>query len=331
LAAMNLEGLVRDVLAHYPGISPTESLIYLGNRGGFSGARLWRVHEDKYCLKAWPANGKSSEHLAGIHEWMRTARASGLAFVPDVLPTRAGQTCIEYVGRLWDLTTWMPGAADYHEHPSSALLRSACVALARLHFVWSRQATAGSCPAVLRRMRTAVQWEELRRQGWRPTFVKGSVDPVQPSAQRAWDLVLRHMEGLTSLLLPFAKIGVPLHPCLCDVWHDHVLFHDQDVSGIIDYGSAKTDHPAVDLARLLGSLDGDDPGAWAQGLQSYREVRPFEEWEEHLATVLDRTGLVLAAANWLRWLYFDNRSYEDRQAVANRLSEIVERLERRRD
>jgi Ser/Thr protein kinase RdoA (MazF antagonist) len=138
------------------------------------------------------------------------------------------------------------------------------------------------------------------------------------------------MEGLTNPLLPFAGMMVPTHICLCDVWHDHVLFRGQEVSGVVDYGSLKRDHAAVDLARLLGSLVGDDKEGRAVGLQSYREVRPLEGWEERLIEILDRTGTVLSAANWLRWLYHDNRQYEDRQAVARRLAGIVERLEQYR-
>ena len=42
---------------------------------------------------------------------------------------------------------------------------------------------------------------------------------------------------------------------------------------------------------------------------------------------LDETGTILGAANWLRWLYRDGRSYEDRNAVARRLEVLVRRLE----
>jgi Ser/Thr protein kinase RdoA (MazF antagonist) len=323
---MHVDAVLHQVFARYPDIPSGDMADCLGNHGGFSGARLWRLRQGNLCLKAWPADGISPEYLTNIHELMRLARVTGLTFVPHVLRTHRGRSVVEYAGRLWDLTTWMPGVADFQRHPSPQRLYEACNALARLHAVWARHTTSDRCPAVLRRMETAVQWGQLRSRGWRPVFAQGWFDSVQPWAERAWELVLRHMDGLADSLIPFA-VAVPTHPCLCDVWHDHVLFRGPEVSGIVDYGSLKRDHPAVDLARLLGSLVGDDKEQWAVGFRAYREVRPLGEWEERLVEILDWTGTVLAAANWLKWLYFENRQYENRQAVADRLEGIVRRLE----
>jgi homoserine kinase type II len=120
---------------------------------------------------------------------------------------------------------------------------------------------------------------------------------------------------------------VPLQPCLGDLWHDHVLFDGDTVTGLIDYGAARLDHVAVDLARLLGSLAGDESNLRAAGLTAYRRVRPLSPDEEALVTVLDRTGTILGAANWLLWLYREGRVFEDREGVARRLAALVERIE----
>src|SRR5262249_8200329 len=67
----------------------------LGNRGGFSGARIWRVHTPAgaLCLRAGgPA--QTREHLAGRHRLMHLARQAGHSFVPAVLPTLAGTTVV---------------------------------------------------------------------------------------------------------------------------------------------------------------------------------------------------------------------------------------------
>ena len=120
---------------------------------------------------------------------------------------------------------------------------------------------------------------------------------------------------------------MPVQFCVCDIWHDHVLFTGDAVTGLIDYGSVKPDNVAVDLARLLGSLVGDDAAAFARGLAAYKQVRPLSTDERALVPILDRTGVVLGIANWLRWLYVDGRVYEDRAAVARRLAALVERAE----
>ncbi len=112
------------------------------------------------------------------------------------------------------------------------------------------------------------------------------------------------------------------------MWHDHILFDGDRLSGIVDYGAIKVDHVAVDLAQLLGSLVGDDTESWTHGLAAYRTVRPLAPEEEELARVLDRAGTLLGMANWLRWLYQERRPFDDIPAVAGRLRTLVERVER---
>jgi homoserine kinase type II len=118
-----------------------------------------------------------------------------------------------------------------------------------------------------------------------------------------------------------------LHPCLCDIWHDHVLFENEEVSGLIDYGAMKIDQVSVDLARLLGSLVGDNPSMWDLGLNAYSSARRLSCDEESLCRMLDQTGTVLGAATWLLWLYRDRKPFADRPAVARHLGLIVQRME----
>jgi Ser/Thr protein kinase RdoA (MazF antagonist) len=111
------------------------------------------------------------------------------------------------------------------------------------------------------------------------------------------------------------------------VWNDHVLFSEEAVSGLVDFGSVRIDHASVDLARLLGSLVGDDREGWEAGLDAYKALRPLSLTEQGLARALDQTGTILGMANWLRWLYLERRVFVDRQAVADRLGALVRRIE----
>ncbi|MCC6419975.1 MAG: phosphotransferase [Gemmataceae bacterium] len=325
---MPLDISAHAVLRHYPAPLAGE-LVPLGNRGGFSGARLWRVggRDSGLCLRAWPEVGPSLDRLETIHALMAAARRAGLTFVPTVLPTAAGRTWVKHAGRLWELTSWMPGVADFHQCPTPARLEAACTALAHLHLVWANAASPpGPCPAVRRRLRCAADWAALVASGWRPHFP--TADPIRPDAERAWPLIVSQLPTLVDRLHALAGSPLPLQPCLCDVWHDHVLFEGERVCGLVDYGSVKIDHVAVDLARLLGSLVPDDAGRTAIGLAAYNRLRPLAPQDVALVAVLDETGTLLGAANWLRGLYHDDRPCEDRAAVAARLNLLVTRLER---
>src|SRR5262249_51369758 len=86
------------------------------------------------------------------------------------------------------------------------------------------------------------------------------------------------------------------------------------------------DHAAVDLARMLGSLAGDQAEMWPIGLRAYVSIRLLSLPDHDLLPVLDYTGLIVAAVNWLRWVYHEGRVYPDRPAVGERLWEIVKRL-----
>jgi Ser/Thr protein kinase RdoA (MazF antagonist) len=319
----------REVLRRYTPLGPVTALIPQGSGGGFSGARIWRVETiaNCYCLKLWPAGPTTPSRLGAIHDLMNQAVAAGLTFVPCVVRTVDGLTWVPHAGRLWDLCSWMPGQADFCDRPSPLRLASAGTALAQLHAAWARvSCRPGPLPAVERRRTRLGEWNNLLCSGWRPVFSSGAADPVRPWAEQAWRLLHDCPERVASLLEPWTNVALPLHACLCDIWHDNVLFERDRVTGLIDYGSVKTDHVAVDLARLLGSLAGEESELRAAGLEAYRRIRPLSLQEEALVAVLDETGLILAAMNWLVWLYHEQRTFENRAAVARRLAGLVNRL-----
>lgn len=320
------DSVARQVLEHYPALLGGP-LTALGNRGGFSGASLWRVGEN--CLRAWPAEGPSPERLRWIHHLMRAARNAGLPFVPVVWETSEGGSSVEMAGRRWELTCWQPGVADFHARPSAARLAAACAALAQIHAAWATlQTEHAPCPAVQRRLRRYAQWHELLRSGWRPSFACEELDPVAPWAARGWRALQSRLHRLPIALSPWKDRPLPLQPCLCDIWHDHVLFEGDAVIGLIDYGSARVDHVATDLARLLGDLVGDDASQWQSALAVYASHRRLSVEEMELARLLDWTGVLLGVVNWLRWLYHERRPYENRAGTARRLARLVERIER---
>jgi Ser/Thr protein kinase RdoA (MazF antagonist) len=301
------------VLAAYP--SPLRGRLEpLGDGGGFSGAQVWKLHTvaGPLCLRA-ASPAETGEHLRERHRLMRLARDAGLTFVPAVLDASHGDSAVEYAGRWWELMEWMPGVADYRDAPSEARLRAAAHALARVHVAWrGDNALSAVCPAITRRLDAVAAW----RAG---TLLRSVAN------QRLADAVNRWMPRVPELLRDVA-FPIRLQPCLRDVWHDHLLFEGDRLTGLVDYAAVGIDSVAADLARMLGSLVADDEEGWRVGLGAYREVTALSIEEERLARRLDRAGVIVALANWLRWLEEPGRRVEE--GIASRVADLLARAER---
>lgn len=313
------------ILREYPSWLAQAQWVPLGSAGGFSGSELWRgtcLDGREFALKGHAA-GFSTMHLERVHRWMDAARLGGMDFIPRVEPTRWGKSVAVGSDRSWDMLQWMPGRADFHEDPSDAKLVAAVEAIARIHRCWAGLGIREvPCPAVERRWRVMIAWDELVRSGWQPRYVGD--DPIATPADTARRILPTVLPRLRLELSPWLTRPVTVQPCLVDVWHDHVLFLGERVSGIIDYAAAKFDHVATDLARLLGSLVPDQPSRQAAALEAYAAIRPLPNPE--LVSLLDRTGVAAAVVNWIKSIYYDGRALADRMAVAKRLAGLIERL-----
>jgi Ser/Thr protein kinase RdoA (MazF antagonist) len=304
---------------------PFGSVRWTRRGGGFSGSLVFAGtlpgdHAPAFCLKGWPPGVTLPDRPSRAHSWM--GRVAHLPFVPKVFPATSGRTWVESGGRLWELTGWMPGVADFREHPSDARLAAACRAIAELHRGWCpAETTSAPFPAVARRLALLRDWRATA-----PGPV-GDHPDLAETVRLARAVLPRWVDWAEQKLAPGAKRPVSVQPCLCDVHHDHVLFTGDDVTGVIDYGAMKPDHPAVDLARLLGDLVPDDADRRRLGLDAYHAAGGSAGVTAELVELLDRTGTVCAAANWLLRLA-TGQPTTDPAAVAVRLGRLVRRLER---
>ena len=274
-------------------------------RGGWSGSRLWKVTDDagrEFCLRRWPTDHPTPQRLTFIHTILRRV-AVHLLVVPAPVFSQSGATFQRHAGHLWELAPWMPGEADYHSHPTCGKLRSAMHTLARFHIAAAdRESKVGSAPSWLDRQRQA---NDLVSGGWQQ-IAAAIMQPFDPAldalAHRllplAREALQRDLAGRLATILP----AVSLQPAIRDIHHDHVLFTGDEVTGIIDFGALRIDSPLADIARLVGSLVGDDREARQFALDTYAELRPLSETDRQVIGLLDETGLILAAFNWLRWL-----------------------------
>ena len=300
------------VRAAYPSWVADASVEALGNRGGFSGARIYRLSSPlgDYCLRAG-VTGEAVRRVNDRHALLHEARATGLDFVPIILPTRSGTTVVERSGRCWELMQWMPGTADFHAVPTPARLQAAVEALARLHLAWQSRARPGvvPCPGVRRRLDAVNE-----------------LPPVDAFADGLQHELAYWLPQVSIILDNMPNVS--LQPVLRDIWHDHLLYEGDTLTGLIDFASIDLDSVAVDLARMLGSLIEDDEPSWRFALSAYRLLRPLSADEERLARALDRAGVIAALANWHRWLATGTRDLIEARARVGRLLERVRRWPR---
>lgn len=309
-----------EVLANYaPALN---GLSWTPVAGGFSGAGVWRgddaITGPVFAVKAWPPEFTSTR-LATLHTWM--AQAARLAFVPAVLRTIANMTSVSHLGRVWDVTRWMPGTAL--ANPGIAEVEAACVAVAQLHGVWPSEHTA-ACPGVLNRLRALSDFRTQLGSGVPPRpRVSGAIIPL---VRRAFLRVAESADWAERVLRPWEYVPLPLSPCVRDMRAEHVLFTSGRVAGIVDYGAMAIDHPAVDLARLLGDFDGHEETRITAGLRAYRSERSLDVPDDFVR-VLEQTGTICSVVGWLMRLLVEQRKVADERAVSTRLERLVGRIE----
>jgi Ser/Thr protein kinase RdoA (MazF antagonist) len=199
--------------------------------------------------------------------------------------------------------------------------------------LYGRQTVAAARRRSTSAARRAERLNEIVGDDGSPAFV-GALTQAPADAQP----LVRDAVALVRKLAPqeldksraWQDVDLPLQYRLGDVHHDHVLFVGDDVTGVVDFGAVDFDAPAGDVARLLGSLVGDDRERRRVALAAYESVRPMRELEREAVAFFDTSGSVVSAAHWLEWLWPRDPkqapAIADRTAALDRLARLVERL-----
>jgi len=307
----------------------------LGSAGGFSGAQLWRLETElgPYCLRQWPRAHPDRERLKLIHSVLFHVRKDGVEIVPVPLLTTRGESFVLANNHFVELTPWMPGRADFWIEPTELKLKNAMQSLARFHLA-SRKMSSSSpigsatvSPGIVSRIQQLRDWVERDASN----LAKASGTPqwpeLTPLAGQILHFFRKHALQILDELNSALKLHTLIQPSIRDIWHDHVLFEGDEVTGIVDFGALNWETPSADVARLLGSLVADSRDLWAFGEAAYRRINKLGENESRLISVFDRSNTLLAPMNWMRWIYLENRHFDDRSAVVARLRKCVERME----
>lgn len=309
---------------------------------GFSGALILRVYDgdQTWCLRRWPPGGMTRPRLLSLHHFLRYLQACGVAVLAQPAAALNGDTLLEHQALLWQLEPWLPGRADFHERPSDERLRSAVQTLAQFHRAAERYESpsagrpwfdchpAAPSPACGERLQIVRDWTASRCDR-----ARAHLEAKAPAEFRRLALeILRCFQiasGPIERELRFLhELPVPVHPCLRDIWHDHLLFTGEEVTGVIDPSAAHTENVASDLSRLLGSLLEDDRPRWETALAAYHDVRPLSLEERRLITALDRSSVLLSGLTWIDRCLQGQLDDEALPRILPRLATIRRRLAR---
>jgi Ser/Thr protein kinase RdoA (MazF antagonist) len=326
--------LAMEILQQFPGVDP-QDIECLGNAGGFSGACLWKITTQPglLCVRKWPKSHPSENALRHIHGLLQHATQQGMTELPAPLLDGGGNSIVRHRARLYELTPWMPGQANYHASPSDQRLSAAMTTLARFHTAVATyprdggQVGASCSPGLIQRhdKLQRLLHGELDRLA---TTVAGYHDPeITQRGRRLLEFFRRSGGKVLQLLDHTAPLKVALQPCIRDIWHDHVLFTGNEVTGLIDFGAMRHDNVACDLARLIGSLVGDREAEWFAALQAYAAQRPLTTDENLLIRAFDQSGVLMSGLSWLQWICVEGRQFDDQQQVLRRLDDNLRRIE----
>jgi Ser/Thr protein kinase RdoA (MazF antagonist) len=278
------------------------------------------------------------QRLAGLHRLLAHVHNLGVTQVAVPLAGLDGATFFEAQGQIWQLEPWMPGSADFVANPSEPRLHAALLCLAHWHraaarFVardadanWFFSTASAHSPGLAERCRQIARWTAPECAALRRRLADLKWKEFEELAREILDAFVSVAPRVAVSLKIGIDVPVPLQPCLRDVWHDHVLFTGDIVTGLIDAHAARSDSVATDLARLLGTLVGDERWRWDGGLAAYQEVRPLLAVELAMIELFDQSGVLLSGMTWLDWLLLQVRVFKDREPVLARLRSITGRL-----
>jgi homoserine kinase type II len=331
---MAVDREIERILKLYPDDCQPQSAAPVLSPDSFSGAGLWRLSAPRgpLCLRRWPAENPSPERLQFVQAVLWHVDQEGFHRIPLPVETRHRHGFVRHAGHLWELTPWLPGATDYRANPSIARLKNALFALAHFHCAARSFPLAdpgpSNSPGIAAR---ASKLERLLNGGleqMRSAMLTAGWPELSELGHRLIALAAECGPPTLALLRQVSCLRVPIEPCIRDIWHAHVLFVENEVSGIVDFGAMRPESVAADVARLLGSLALDNGADWQRGLAAYQSIRPLSDDERALVTAFDRSTVVMGGLQWLEWIYLERREFGRPRAVLARVREFLARLER---
>ena len=168
-----------------------------------------------------------------------------------------------------------------------------------------------------------ISWEEELSETPRTP-----IHHLNAAAKKILRTIKHYRPAILRQLSECLEHDVPMQPCVREIHAGHVFFKENRVSGILDFGAVQLDNVSVDIARLLGSLAGNDVEMWTDGLNAYQTVRRLSRRELKLVRLLDHCHTAAAALRWLETIYITNHITECSPRVVQQMKTLFQRLER---
>lgn len=293
----------------------------LGNAGGFSGARFWQVASDQgtFCLRRWPSN--SQVDVTGIHQVLVRAQQAELPVAAPILNRDGLSVTRDALGFEWELSRWVEGTADFNQNPSSERLVDAVQTLARFHRATSDRKWNARSDALQTRL---TMLTDTPRQLPRLQAALGAEsDGLAVVGRELLPDLERAIEPLRKSISCFVNQDWPMVHAIRDIHHDHLFFHDERLSGIVDFGAMRIEARCFDLARMVGSLQWNGEHPWDESLRIYSETDTILDSERELIHSLHKCNVLLGIVNWLNWIYLEQRKFDNWDAVKIRFNWLV--------
>lgn len=276
--------------------------------GGLSHAQVWCIEADsqRWALKCHPKRAPLSP-LEPIHRWQRTMHQALGPLVPQLaLWPSTLSTCLHHDDTSWELMAWATGSPISQlgliDNPS---LLNLSQRLAELHSHAFTFLTRADIPA---------GWSE-RVQRWHnhaplaipqiPTLASSPTTLPPLDFSPLQHAVAHHFEQAPSWLR-HAKPTRKVTWILRDAWRPHLYFHQQQLSGLIDWSAARIDWPLFDLVRSLNSLlPWNELSRWELAWNTYQQTRhladhPLDPHEDFsLLRTTAHLSLTLSALYWV--------------------------------
>ena len=316
-------------IGHAASKSNSQEIEALGSAGGFSGAEFWKITigPTEYCLRRWPHSKPTRSQADVIYSTLEYVRQHSDLPLAFPIQTVHGEPMCRADDANWELSLWMPGKPIAETEINDDQLRAAARALAEFHNTTSSLSQQqGTSPAIEFRCTMidrlwATQLEQLQATQDLSGVVDTGIKKMLLQQFRYQAHALRQQLELVRSV-PVLQI-----PIFGDIWSDHVLFNNDEVSAILDFGAMKVESPCLDIARLFGSYADYSAEALRRGISYYSEFRELNDLELGLIELYDRGYVLLAGIQWLIWVELEQRVFVDNEAVRQRLQRLVRRCE----